>query len=254
MLAIAGEIVVVVLAAAAGAAAREEATAGTLSLADDLYARTQRLHAVEARLARAQEQLGGRTAALAATTERIQRIENEAEVARREFAALEHERARLASRVTELVVRVAEIERVEGAQDAREQVSLRARIAALEPLERSPSGGADPRLEAAPRLRRIRDRVGLAGDPAPRAARPAAGRAPNGSPRDDLKRIPGIGRATERILHSVGVFTFRQIANWRREDLEAITAKLGDSPGRLKRDDWIDGARREHLKKYGEAP
>ena len=112
MLAIAGEIVVVLLAAAAGAgagwllgrrgrdrvaaAAREEATAGTLSLADDLYARTQRLHALEARLARAQEQLAGRTGALAATAERVKAIENEAEVAGREFAALEHERARLA--------------------------------------------------------------------------------------------------------------------------------------------------------------
>ena len=79
-------------------------------------------------------------------------------------------------------------------------------------------------------------------------------RAPDGSPRDDLKQIPGIGPATERILHSVGVFTFRQIANWRGEDLEAITAKLGDSPDRLKCDGWTDGARREHLKKYGEAP
>jgi predicted flap endonuclease-1-like 5' DNA nuclease len=76
----------------------------------------------------------------------------------------------------------------------------------------------------------------------------------NGSQRDDLKRIPGIGPATERILHSAGIYTFRQIANWRREDLEAITAKLPDSPARLKRDDWIAGARREHLKKYGEAP
>ncbi len=87
MLAIAGEIVIVVLAAAAGAGAgwllarrgrvrvvaavREEATTGTLSLADDLYARTQRLHALETRLARAQEQLAGRTGALAATTERV---------------------------------------------------------------------------------------------------------------------------------------------------------------------------------------
>ena len=76
---IAGAIVVVLLAAAVGgaagwlaarrgrvrdlAAAREEATAGTLSLADDLYARTQRLQVVEGRLARANEQLSGRSGA-----------------------------------------------------------------------------------------------------------------------------------------------------------------------------------------------
>jgi predicted flap endonuclease-1-like 5' DNA nuclease len=276
MFATAGEIVVVVFAAVAGAAAgwvlarrarnravasaREEATAGTLSLADDLYARTQRLHAVEARLARAQEQLGGRTAALAATTERIQRIENEAEVASREFAALEHERARLASRVAELVARVAEIERLEGALGMRESQldGLRARIAALEPLEAAVAEreARIRELEAALPPPAATSTIGAA-SPAtrlPELPGPRRRRAPNGSPRDDLKRIPGIGPATERILHSIGVFTFRQIANWRREDLEAITAKLGDSPARLKRDEWIDGARREHLKKYGEAP
>ena len=36
--------------------------------------------------------------------------------------------------------------------------------------------------------------------------------------------------------------------------LNAIVAKLGDASARLKHDAWIDGARREHLKKYGEAP
>jgi predicted flap endonuclease-1-like 5' DNA nuclease len=310
MLAIAGEIVVVLLAAAAGAgagwllgrrgrdrvvaAAREEATAGTLSLADDLYARTQRLHALEARLARAQEQLAGRTGALAATAERVKAVENEAEVAGREFAALEHERARLAARVAELVPRVAEleslleglrgseaalaaaasrlraadiagaerardVERLEGALGVRESQleGLHARIAALEPLEAA----------LAEREARIRElEAALPAPPSALAAASPATRLPelpesprrrragNGSQRDDLKRIPGIGPATERILHSAGIYTFRQIANWRREDLEAITAKLGDSPARLKRDDWIAGARREHLKKYGEAP
>jgi predicted flap endonuclease-1-like 5' DNA nuclease len=345
MLAIAGEIVIVVLAATAGAAAgwllgrrgrdrvvataREEATAGTLSLADDLYARTQRLHVVEARLARAQEQLAGRTGALAAATERVKAIENEAEVASREFAALEHERARLASRVAELVAecaasaalagaacgeidgwrarlgraeqeflalsarvaelepmldglhrneaalaeaasrlsaadsaaaeRAREIERLEGALGMRESQleGLRARIAVLEPLEAA----------LAQREARIRELEAALPAPAPAMAPaspatrlpelPATARrkrAANGSQRDDLKRIPGIGPATERVLHSAGVYTFRQIANWRREDLEAITEKLGDSPARLKRDDWIAVARREHLKKYGEAP
>jgi len=308
MLAIAGEIVVVLLAAAAGAgwllgrrgrdravaAARDEVTAGTLSLADDLYARTQRLHALEARLARAQEQLAGRSGALAATAERVKAVENEAEVAGREFAALEHERARLAARVAEFVPRVAELEsaleglrgnetalaeaasrlraadiaaaararevgRLEAALGMREsQVEgLHARIAALEPLEAA----------LAEREARIRALEAALPAPPPASALAAASpatrlpevpeparrrRAVNGSERDDLKRIPGIGPATERVLHSAGIYTFRQIASWRREDLEAITAKLGDSPARLKRDDWIAGARREHLKKYGE--
>jgi predicted flap endonuclease-1-like 5' DNA nuclease len=134
---------------------------------------------------------------------------------------------------------------------------LRARIAALEPLE------------AALAEREARVRELEAAQSVPAAAMPPASpatrlpelpaaprrrRAPNGGQRDDLKRIPGIGPATERILHDAGVFTFRQIANWRPEDLDAIIAKLGDSPARLKRDAWIDGARREHLKKYGETP
>jgi predicted flap endonuclease-1-like 5' DNA nuclease len=328
MLAIVGEIVVVLLAAAAGAAggwlfgrhgrdrvvaaARDEATAGTLSLADDLYARTQRLHAVEARIARLQEQLAGRDGALTAANERIKALENEAEVRARAFAALEHERARLGSRVGELVAEAAAGTAAAGEARAeigrwrarleeaeREFLALSGRIAELEPmldgLHRSETALADAasRLGAAERgvAERAREIERLEGELAVResqiaglherigtlepleasqaAAMPAASsatrlpeeppvlsrkRAANGAGRDDLKRIPGIGPATERILHSAGIFTFRQIANWRPEDLDAIVAKLGDASARLKHDAWIDGARREHLKKYGEAP
>ena len=115
---------------------------------------------------------------------------------------------------------------------------LRARIAALEPLEAalaqsearvleleaalpaSAPAAAMPSASAATRLPEL-------------PAAPRRGRARNGNERDDLKRIPGIGPATERVLHSAGVYTFRQIANWRREEARGLAGAT--QAGRLDR-------------------
>ena len=70
---------------------------------------------------------------------------------------------------------------------------------------------------------------------------------------DDLKLIVGVGPVLERMLHQLGVTTFRQIANWTERDIDEIDAKLPEFPGRIRRDTWVTQARALHQSKYGEA-
>jgi predicted flap endonuclease-1-like 5' DNA nuclease len=72
------------------------------------------------------------------------------------------------------------------------------------------------------------------------------------SERDDLKKIYGIGPVLERRLNDLGVFFFREIASWTREDVLRFEEHLKEFPDRIERDNWVDGAREEHFKKYGE--
>ena len=53
-----------------------------------------------------------------------------------------------------------------------------------------------------------------------------------------------IGVALERLLHKNGVYTFGEIANWTREDVERVDAKLETFKGRIRRDKWIAQAKK----------
>jgi len=70
---------------------------------------------------------------------------------------------------------------------------------------------------------------------------------------DDLKLIVGVGPVLERMLHQLGVTTFRQIAYWTEHDIDHFDAMLPEFPGRIRRDTWVTQARELHLSKYGEA-
>ncbi len=70
---------------------------------------------------------------------------------------------------------------------------------------------------------------------------------------DDLKLIVGIGPVLERMLHLLGVSTYRQIARWSERDIDEIDARLPEFPGRIRRDAWVAQARALHQSKYGEA-
>jgi predicted flap endonuclease-1-like 5' DNA nuclease len=70
---------------------------------------------------------------------------------------------------------------------------------------------------------------------------------------DDLKLIVGVGPVLERLLHQLGVTTFRQVAYWSDNDIDVIDAKLHEFPGRIRRDGWVVQARALHQSKYGEA-
>jgi predicted flap endonuclease-1-like 5' DNA nuclease len=62
-------------------------------------------------------------------------------------------------------------------------------------------------------------------------------------PGDDLKRIKGIGPKLEKLLNSLGVTSYSQIAAWDDDEIERIDAQLGVFAGRIRRDDWPTQAR-----------
>jgi len=70
---------------------------------------------------------------------------------------------------------------------------------------------------------------------------------------DDLKLIVGIGPVLERMLHQLGVSTYRQIARWSERDVDDFDARLPEFPGRIRRDAWVTQARELHQSKFGEA-
>lgn len=67
---------------------------------------------------------------------------------------------------------------------------------------------------------------------------------------DDLKLISGVGPKIEGILHELGIFTFAQVASWKKAEREWVDGYL-NFKGRIERDDWIKQA--EALAKGGEA-
>jgi predicted flap endonuclease-1-like 5' DNA nuclease len=69
---------------------------------------------------------------------------------------------------------------------------------------------------------------------------------------DDLKLIVGVGPVLERMLHQLGVTTYRQIARWTERDIDEFDARLPEFPGRIRRDGWVTQARELHLSKFGE--
>ena len=68
---------------------------------------------------------------------------------------------------------------------------------------------------------------------------------------DDLKDIVGVGPFLERKLHSLGIYTFRQVANFTKEDVDQVNSIIEFFPGRIERDNWVDQSKDFHEKKYG---
>ena len=72
-------------------------------------------------------------------------------------------------------------------------------------------------------------------EPAAEAEAPAFTR-PDGEP-DDLKKLPGVGPATERKLNALGIATYAQIAAFTAEEIEQVDAAL-NLKGKIEQDDW----------------
>lgn len=67
--------------------------------------------------------------------------------------------------------------------------------------------------------------------------------APDG-PADDLKRISGVGPKLEAMLNDQGITTFAQLAELDDEGVDALQERLTQFPGRIRRDDWVEQAKR----------
>jgi predicted flap endonuclease-1-like 5' DNA nuclease len=76
--------------------------------------------------------------------------------------------------------------------------------------------------------------------------------AAKGGAKDDLSKIHGIGPVFAQTLNKMGLHTFVQIARWKPEDIAKVAKRLYTAPERIKRDKWIDEAKKEHYRKYGE--
>jgi predicted flap endonuclease-1-like 5' DNA nuclease len=56
---------------------------------------------------------------------------------------------------------------------------------------------------------------------------------------DDLTVISGIGGWIMKKLSLLDIYTFRQISNFNKEDVHAVTEAIEYFPGRIERDEWI---------------
>jgi predicted flap endonuclease-1-like 5' DNA nuclease len=46
--------------------------------------------------------------------------------------------------------------------------------------------------------------------------------------------------------------TYPTIARWKLEDIAKVAKKLYTAPDRIKRENWVAGAKRQHREEYGE--
>ncbi|MGB3898498.1 MAG: NADH-quinone oxidoreductase subunit NuoE [Mesorhizobium sp.] len=77
---------------------------------------------------------------------------------------------------------------------------------------------------------------------------------------DDLKLISGVGPKNEGILHDLGIFTFAQVASWKKAERAWVDAYL-NFHGRIEREDWVKQAKAlakggvaEYIRVFGKKP
>ncbi|MBX3570336.1 MAG: NADH-quinone oxidoreductase subunit E [Rhizobiaceae bacterium] len=90
------------------------------------------------------------------------------------------------------------------------------------------------------------------------ADRPAAIERP--AKPDDLQLISGVGPKIEGILHSLGIFTYAQIASWKEVERAWVDGYLRFK-GRIDREDWVrqaqalaEGGVAEYTRVFGKKP
>ncbi|QDB99936.1 NADH-quinone oxidoreductase subunit E [Mesorhizobium sp. 8] len=77
---------------------------------------------------------------------------------------------------------------------------------------------------------------------------------------DDLQLISGVGPKNEKILHDLGIFTFAQVAAWKKAERDWVDAYL-NFHGRIEREDWTKQAKAlakggvaEYIRVFGKKP
>jgi NADH-quinone oxidoreductase subunit E len=77
---------------------------------------------------------------------------------------------------------------------------------------------------------------------------------------DDLKLISGVGPKIERTLHDLGIFTYAQVASWKKSERDWVDSYLAFH-GRIEREDWVKQAKAlakggvaEYVRVFGRKP
>ncbi|MBN9039003.1 MAG: NADH-quinone oxidoreductase subunit E [Rhizobiales bacterium] len=77
---------------------------------------------------------------------------------------------------------------------------------------------------------------------------------------DDLQLISGVGPKIEGTLHSLGIFTYAQVASWKKAERDWVDGYLSFS-GRIEREDWVKQAKAlakggvaEYIRVFGKKP
>jgi predicted flap endonuclease-1-like 5' DNA nuclease len=68
---------------------------------------------------------------------------------------------------------------------------------------------------------------------------------------DDIKEIRGIGPVLERVLNRLGIYLFRQIAEFTPEDVDWVASNLPEFSRRIIWEGWVEQARELQARKYG---
>ncbi len=55
--------------------------------------------------------------------------------------------------------------------------------------------------------------------------------------------IKGVGPKLERLLHSIGIYHYDQVAKWTAEELAWVDENLVGFKGRASRDEWVAQAK-----------
>ncbi len=76
---------------------------------------------------------------------------------------------------------------------------------------------------------------------------------PDKKERDKLTDIKGIGPVLEKMLHESGIYYYRQIALLDKSGVEELQLQIPQFPGRIRRDNWVNQAKKLHASKYGAA-
>ncbi len=69
---------------------------------------------------------------------------------------------------------------------------------------------------------------------------------------DDLKKIVGIGKVFEKTLHDLGIYSYKQIADFNVGDVARVNSELDEFRGRMEQDDWIGQAKDLYYQKQSE--
>lgn len=77
---------------------------------------------------------------------------------------------------------------------------------------------------------------------------------------DDLQLISGVGPKIEATLHELGIFTYAQVASWKKAEREWVDGYLSFH-GRIEREDWVKQAKalakggvEEYIRVFGKKP